>query len=115
MASDISHWTQNDTWPPLRLRAADENGALDLTLAEELIFIAKQGATTISGTAIAMAEDGDGFNATYTWKANDLAISGTYSCELEITWDSGTTPPKVETIGSDDSDIPQLVVRPELG
>lgn len=116
MPSEESHWTQHDTWPPLRLALSDENGLLDLSTAGTIIFRGKlQGGTNlIGGTAGTVLEFPDGdYNAQYPWKATDLVTPGTYDCEVEITWDAGTTPPEVETVGSEN--LPVLVVKAELG
>lgn len=106
---------QHDTWPPLRGAASDDDGLMDLTLADSLKVLLKSGATLISGTAVAIALPGDpdGMNWSYTWHANDTAITGTYNVELEITWDSGASPPKVETVPNEDP--LQVEIRADLG
>jgi hypothetical protein len=95
---------QNDTWPPLRGRATDEDGAIDMTSADWLKFIMRHqnGTPTIAGTAIVIdPEDADGMNWQYTWGATDLATVGEYDAELEIHWDDGATPPQIETVPND--------------
>lgn len=94
---------RNDTWPPIRGAASDQSGLLDLTTADSLKFLAKSGATLISGTAEALSPpevdfDGKEYNWRYVWADGDTAIAGDYEVELEITWDSTTTPPQVETV-----------------
>lgn len=116
MPSEESHWTQHDTWPPLRLALSDEDGLIDLAGAGTILFRGKlQGGTNlIGGTAgtVLTFEDPD-YNAQYPWNATDLNTPGTYDCEVEIHWDNATTPPEVETVGS--SDLPTLIVKAELG
>jgi hypothetical protein len=90
---------QNDTWPPVRGAASDEDGLMDLTTADWLKFIMKSGAVTVSGTATVIdPPDADGFNWQYTWAATDTAVIGTYDAELEIHWDDTATPPQIETV-----------------
>lgn len=90
---------QNDTWPPLRGAASDEDGLLDLTSADWLKFIMKSGAVVVSGTATVIdPPDADGFNWQYTWHASDTSIIGTYQAELEIHWDDGASPAQIETV-----------------
>lgn len=90
---------QNDTWPPLRGRAEDEDGPIDMTGADWLKFIMKSGALTVSGTATVIdPEDADGNNWQYVWGATDTATVGSYNVELEIHWDDLATPPQIETV-----------------
>lgn len=113
MASETSHWTQHDTWPPIRLALSDENGLMDLTGAGTIIFRGKQsGGTHLFGGTAGTITDDD-YNVQYTWTAQDLSVVGTYDCECEITWNAVSSPPKVESIGS--QSLPQVVVRAELG
>jgi hypothetical protein len=114
MPSDTSHWTQHDTWPPIRLALSDENGLMDLDTAGTIVFRGKQSGGThlFGGTATLLLGDED-YNAQYTWTAQDLAVVGNYDCECEITWDAASSPPRVESIGS--SSLPTVVVRAELG
>lgn len=89
---------QNDTWPPLRGAAADEDGLMDLSAADSLRFIMKSGQTLVDGSATAIEPpDEDGFNWSYTWGTADTSVVGTYQAELEITWDAGP-PVKIETV-----------------
>jgi len=101
----MANFKQNDTWPPLRGSASDEDGLVDLTAADSLRVILKADATTISGTATVLEPPEAGlvagqpamFNWEYVWDADDLDTVGVYQVELEVTWDSASTPPKVET------------------
>jgi hypothetical protein len=117
--SDTTEWTQNDTWPPLRLQLSDENGVITTLEDAELVrFIAKpETGASIIGTAIAIVggQDNDGYNLTYTWGATDLSVPGEYQIEVEVTWDTDGDPDQVESWGSSQGDLPTLVVRPELG
>lgn len=117
---------RGDTWPPLRGAASDEDGLLDMTSAEKVLVIFKHstgtpliygtiwsGGSAFHGDIIAPPGDSDGFNWTYTWRALDTAITGNYSTELEITWDTGTTPAQVETVPNGDN--PTLTVFQDNG
>lgn len=42
--------------------------------------------------------DTEGFNWKYDWQDGDTDVLGSYSVELEITWDNTTTPPQVQTV-----------------
>lgn len=95
---------RGDTYPPLRGRAADEDGALPLADAISaggtILFLAKSGATLVSGTVnVIDPPDADGFNWQYVWDEGDTDVIGTYMVELEITWDN--TPHEVQTIPND--------------
>lgn len=87
---------RGDTWPPLRGRASDgTGGTIDLTAAGTILFLAKSGATLITGNvAVINPPDVDGFNWSYTWGSGDTDIPGDYSVELEVHWDAT----KIETI-----------------
>lgn len=89
---------RHDTYPYLRGQAKDEEGLLDLSEADKVKVILKSGETVIEGTVEVLEGDPEEMNWQYKWKAGDTSISGTYSVELEITWDEGSSPPKVETV-----------------
>lgn len=94
-----SVWKQHDTWPPLRGKAEDDDGLMDLTAADSLKFLAKSGTDLIEGAAEPIdPPDEDGFNWKYVWEETDLAKTGEYKVELEITWDALSSPPKVQTV-----------------
>lgn len=105
-----------DTWPPLRGRAADSDGALPLATADQiLIIIKKSGDPPIVTAPVEVIDppDTDGFNWRYVWQDGDTDAIGEYNVELEITWDSGTTPPQVQTIPN--SNFQTLSVVDDLG
>lgn len=105
---------KGDTWPPLRGAAADQTDLLPLAEAELIEFFAKQTVapfTLISGTATVIdPPDSDGFNWQYTWSATDTAVTGTYITELQITWDTSTTPDRIETVPNNANQNPTLTV-----
>lgn len=99
-----------DTWPPLGMTAQNAAGAdVDLSTADGLRMIAKQvgGNDIIAGVAEytdpARGGTGDGTDgqAEYMWEIDDLTIADTYTPELEVTWDAGSSPPKIETFKLD--------------
>lgn len=95
----MTTFKRNDTWPPLRGKATDDDGYIPLADADSLKVLLKSGTTLIEGVAVAIdPPDSDGMNFSYTWDDNDLDITGTYQVELEITWNSATSPPEVETV-----------------
>lgn len=119
---------RGDTWPPLRGKAEDDDGLIDMSAADYVKVIMKSGATTIQGTVTPASDvdpaytandpdfavaDSDGFNWKYTWGATDTAVVGTYSVELEITWDAASTPPQVETVPNGDN--PELEIVQDNG
>lgn len=118
--SSVSNWTQGDTFPDLRLQLGDENNdaITNLPDAETILFKAKQnapGTAIIQGTAFPIdPPDSDGFNLSYTWKALDTAIDGTYTCEVKVIWTTASTPDEVESWSSAVGDLPSLVIRPAL-
>ena len=116
-----STYKRHDTWPPIRGVAADENGNVDLTVADSVKFLAKSGSVLIEGTAEVLdpPESGliDGQSVEFNWKYvladGDLDTAGDYKVELEVTWDSGTTPPQVETFPSAGTEL--LTVEEDQG
>lgn len=90
-----------DTWPPITGTCKDANGtAVDLSTSDSLRFVAKSGSTVITGTA-AFNTDGIDGKWKYTWAAADLTTAGSYVPEIEVTWDSASTPVKIETFRDD--------------
>lgn len=91
-----------DTWPPLRGLAADSDGALALADAASVQVIIKKAGDAAIGGAIDVIDppDDDGMNWQYVWQDGDTDVIGSYDVELEIVWDSGTTPPEVQTVPS---------------
>jgi hypothetical protein len=117
--SNVTNWTQGDTYPVLRLQLGDENNdaITNLPDAELILFKAKQvgGAQTISGTALVIdPPDSDGFNLSYDWQALDTNVPGSYQIEVKVIWDTTPTPDDVESWSSAVGDLPQLVIRPAL-
>jgi hypothetical protein len=95
-----------DTWPPLRGRAEDQDGLLDLVDAEQILVIIKHS----SGTPLLVKDataidppDSDNMNWNTPWDEGDTDVIGSYDVELEITWDSLSTPPKVQTVPNDNT------------
>lgn len=86
-----------DTWPPLSGTAV-----ADLSTADSIRMIAKlnAGATVIAGTASFITDGSDGAWE-YPWGASDLTVAGTYTPEIEVTWDALSSPPKIETFRDD--------------
>lgn len=92
---------RHDTWPHLRGRAEDENGAMPLASADSLAFRMTNGTTTISGVAhVIDPPDSDGNNWYYAWTSTDLNTAGTWKVELKVTWNAAASPPAVETVPS---------------
>lgn len=93
---------QHDTWPPLRGKAEDEDGLLNLSDADIIKFIMVSGATVVEGEVeVIDPPDDDGFNWKYVWASGDTAVIGTYEAELEITWDNASSPKKIQSVPND--------------
>lgn len=99
-----------DTWPPLGMTATDSAGVpVDLSSSDSLRMIAKQnsGADLIVGVPVFTDPDrggtGDGTDgkSEYFWAIDDLSIVAAYTPELEVTWDAGSSPPRIETFRQD--------------
>lgn len=91
---------KGDTWPPLRGKAEDEDGLVDLTEADDLTVILKHtgAGPTLTGTPVPIdPPDDDGFNWRYLFQAGDTDELGAYEVELEVVWDAAATPPSVQT------------------
>src|SRR4051794_18539869 len=83
---------RGDTWPPVKGRAADDDGALDLASAASITFLMKKTALLVTGTVdVIDPPDAEGNNWSYTWTAGDTDVIGDYQVELEITWAVGHT------------------------
>lgn len=106
-----------DTWPPLRGTAGDETTpAYDLSGADQLTVIIKHssGAPLMEVTPVPIDPvTNNGFNWEYQWQDGDTDVVGTYTTELEIVWDSGTTPPHVQTVPH--ADFREFVIADDLG
>jgi hypothetical protein len=113
----VANIKKGDTWPPQRGAATDDDGLLPLVEADEVLFFASKSNPTnfIQGTATVIdPPDADGFNWQYEWQAGQTDVPGSYKCELQITWDAGSSPPKVETVPNDGSANPDLVIWEDL-
>lgn len=49
------------------------------------------------------------------WQAGQTAQAGEYKGEVEVTWDTATTPPAVETYPNDDAANFDVSMSPDLG
>jgi len=82
--------------------------------AEILIFLRHKTSLStplITGTVTPFAApDNDGFNWEFAWRAGDTDVIGDYDVELQITWDSTSTPPKVESVPNDKRVNPTVTV-----
>lgn len=104
---------QHDTYPPLRFKVQDEDGLIPLSAAESIRLILT-GPNSIQGTVQPIEPpDVDGFNASFAWSAGQTDLAGLYQGEIEITWDSSSTPPAVETVPNSGSF--QLIIESDLG
>lgn len=90
--ADVTY-KQADTWPPLQ-RQLKQNvdgvvSLVDLSTATVVKFIAKSqdGLTTITNTGT-FVDKPNGI-VQFTFAGTDLAVVGTYNCEIEITWGAG--------------------------
>lgn len=89
---------KNDTRPILQITLTEiltEGGApqpINLTSADSVKFVMKNGTTTVTKTAtVTNAPQGI---ITVTFVAADTAVAGDYDAEVEITWD----PNLIETV-----------------
>lgn len=74
-----------------------------------------------AGTAGAVVgeEPGNGIGANRglvrgKWQATQTDQDGTYKGETEVTWDSGSTPPAIETFPNDDAKNFTVIISPDL-
>jgi hypothetical protein len=99
---------EGDTWPPLRMRAADAEGLIPVGDALSLAVRMLGPAGLITGSVEPIDADlEDGFNCRYVWAPGDTVL-GRYAVELVITWATG----RVETVPGFRG--PRLVVSPAL-
>ena len=99
-----STYTVGDTWPPMRFKAEDQNGLVDLSLADEIEVLilgtnSKGEVLRITGSAEAIQPpDKDGFNGKYVWGAEDLSeVTDDADVEIKVTWDNTSSPKKLQT------------------
>jgi hypothetical protein len=78
---------QHDTFPPLVANLRDANGAVDLSAATQVKFLASNQTVTISGLCtVTSAVNGE---VTYNWATGDTGNTGIYNVEFEVTWTGG--------------------------
>ena len=93
---------QHDTYPPLRGAAYDADGLLDLSGASSARVVIKGSGTAVLGGTVSILDPAvNGYNWSYSWRSVDTAGTGTFSVELEITWDANSSPARVETLPAD--------------
>lgn len=98
---------RNDTRPLLVLNLTEDAVALDLTAADSAQVLMKNGAVLVEpATAITNAAAGE---VTVTFIAADTATAGTYSVEVEITWNPG----EIETVPN--SGYETITITEDLG
>jgi hypothetical protein len=78
---------QGDTFPGVETTLTDSKGAINLTEATSVKFIAKSGSHIIEGNCT-IIEAGKG-TVSYPWAEGDTGITGVYKVEYKITWKSG--------------------------
>lgn len=109
----VPEYKTGDNYPSIAGVISDASGAVNISTAVSLRFLAKSGATTIIGTAV---KDDVGDVPTrgtwhYVWGVSDLLVAGTYSVEIEVTWPSS----KIETFPSSAANNPTFLVSADLG
>lgn len=109
----VPEYKTGDNYPSIAGTVADANGPVNISTAVSLKFVAKSGATTITGVAV---KDDVGDVPTrgtwhYVWITTDLAVAGTYQVEIEVTWPSS----KVETFPSLGTANPTFIVSQDMG
>lgn len=108
---------QHDTFPYPQAPLTDLSGAINLTGAVSVKFIAKlsDGTKTITGAAGFVDRSAGIVN--YVWATGDTDFPGTYKVEWEITWAIavGQTPAKIETVPNLAANREQLIIGADLG
>lgn len=95
--------TAGDTFPDIRGAASDEDGLIDLSGADEVLFVASSSDAVIAGEADVLDPPEDGYNWSYQLGADDTSVAGLYSSWLKVTWNASSTPPRVEWITGRDT------------
>jgi hypothetical protein len=111
----MADYKQGATWPPHRMKLADEDGTLlPLAEADAVAMIAQFGEEKIEGPLeVIDPPDEDGFNARYNWEAGDTDVPGDYEVEAVITWDAAASPPAVDRVPNGDN--PTFTIIKKLG
>lgn len=100
----MASYTKGDTWPPQRFKAADADGLVDLSTADEIEVLilgtnSKGEVLRITGSAVAIQPpDEDGYNGKYVWGAEDLSqVTVDADVEVKVVWDKESSPKKIQT------------------
>jgi hypothetical protein len=131
VAAAAFYYVVNKAQDTFKVSATSGGAAIDLTTditagtvrrlaplptADALAVHCKGPAHSISGTVTAIDPPtvigGQVFNAQHAWAAGETANAELYDVELEVTWDSGATPPAVETFPN--GTPPTLLITPDL-
>lgn len=105
-----------DTWPPLKGLASDEDGPVDLTLADSMRVMCKSSSHLIELPAavivpIEVVNQGQPNEEQYNWQADlvdgDTDVVGNYTVQLEVTW----APDQIETFPNSRAAAPTLAIE----
>lgn len=107
-----------DTWPVMRLTAADLTGPLSVKEADKIEFTMESAEKTkITGVLKVIDPpqvdaEGEARNLEYVWAAEDTKFAGTYKLEIKITWDEEATPPEVQHVPN--TGTASVIIQPSL-
>jgi hypothetical protein len=102
-----------DTYPPLKGLAADDDGAVDLTLANSMRVLLKSTTALIELSATVIdpievdVDDNEQFNWQAPWAVGESDIPGDYLIQLEVTWAAG----QIETFPNSHGASPHLIIE----
>jgi hypothetical protein len=100
-----------DTFPPLKGLAADDEGPVDLTLADSMRALLKSNSALIELPATVInpiqVDGAEAFNWEAAWDAGDTDIVGHYLVQLEVTWSPG----QIETFPNNQAGAPTVTIE----
>jgi hypothetical protein len=89
---------QHDTYPPLEAQLSDKNGVVDLTNAASARLLRQPTpAGALQDLPMTFKSPRTSGFVVRDWATGDNAAAGTYSCEVEVTWNDG----KITTFPND--------------
>jgi hypothetical protein len=113
---NVPKYKTGDTWPPLTGTVSDDNGPVNIFVAQSVRIIMKTGTTSVTGP-VTVVDDGTlPLRGKWSYKPalNDFSVVGDPQVEIEVTWNATSTPPEIETYPNDAALNPTIHVTADL-
>lgn len=106
----VPEWKTGDTTPDIAGQVTDDGGAVDISGASSVRFIAVCPDREDPIEGVCNVPAGASGIWSYTWASDDLDTAGTYEVEIEITWTTG----KIQTFPNNKTRNPTFLVTEDL-